>query len=132
MIRLCLDTSAYSRYQRGDEGVARLLDRAEWVGVPAIVLGELRTGFLLGSRLEQNETDLREFLDNPVVKVLAVDEQVSRHFADIVVDLRRCGTPLPSNDIWIAATAVAASVPVLTCDGHFERIARVGSVILPS
>ena len=78
------------------------------------------------------DVDLREFLDNPVVKVLAVDEQVSRHFADIVVDLRCCGTPLPSNDIWIAATAVAASVPVLTCDGHFERIARVGSVILPS
>ena len=129
MSRYCLDTSAYSRFQRGDERVVELLDRAEWVGVPAVVLGELRTGFLLGGRRDRNELELSEFLANPVVEILPVDDEISRYYADIVVDLRTAGTPVPTNDIWIAATAARAGVPVLTFDTHFRRMARVGSVI---
>ena len=130
MSRYCLDTSAYSQFRRGHEEVAALLDRAEWVGVPAVALGELRTGFLLGRRPAENEADLVEFLAHPVVATLSVDGEVSRHFAQIVVDLRAAGTPVPTNDIWIAATAARAGATVLTFDGHFEAIRRVGSVVL--
>jgi tRNA(fMet)-specific endonuclease VapC len=127
--RYCLDTSAYSRFQRGDRDVVELIDRAEWIGMPAVTLGELRTGFLLGRRRAQNEADLGEFLASPVVTELTVDGEVSRHYAEIVVDLRRAGTPVPTNDIWIAATAARAGALVLTADAHFELIHRVGSVI---
>ena len=130
MSRYCLDTSAYSHFQRGDERVVEILDRAEWVGVPAITLGELRTGFLLGGRRDRNEADLRDFLASPVVETLEVDEEVSRHYAEIVGDLRLTGTPLPTNDIWLAATAARAGALVLTYDNHFESIVRVGSLIL--
>jgi predicted nucleic acid-binding protein len=130
MSRYCLDTSAYSRFQRGDPGVVEVLDRAEWVGVPAVTLGELRTGFLQGGQRIRNESELGEFLANPAVEVLVVDEEASRHYAEIVVDLRGAGTPLPSNDIWIAATAARWGALVLTFDKHFEKIARVGSVVL--
>jgi len=130
MSRYCLDTSAYSRFQRGDERVVDLLDRAEWIGVPVITLGELRTGFLLGDRRDLNEAELGAFLANPVVDALEADEEVSRHYAEIVVDLRRAGTPLPTNDIWIAATAARTGALVLTFDSHFEKIARVGSLVL--
>jgi tRNA(fMet)-specific endonuclease VapC len=130
MSRFCLDTSAYSRFRRGEREVARLLDRAEWVGVPAVTLGELRTGFELGARREQNEEELRELLANPVVEELAIDGEVSHHYARIVADLRRAGTPLPTNDLWIAATAARHGALVLTYDTHFEAIARVGSHIL--
>ena len=130
MSRYCLDASAYSRFQVGHEAVVDLLDAAEWVGVPAIALGELRTGFALGRRADRNEAALRAFLDNPAVATLAVDEEVSRHYASIVADLRRAGTPLPTNDIWIAATAARSGSLVLTYDRHFESIIRVGSVIL--
>ena len=98
--------------------------------MPVIALGELRTGFGLGSRSESNEAVLRAFLDNPAVATLVVDEEVTRHYASIVADLRRAGTPLPTNDIWIAATAARSGSLVLTYDRHFESIARVGSVIL--
>ena len=64
MSRYCLDTSAYSHFQRGDDRVIEILDRAEWLGVPVMTLGELRTGFLLGSQAEENESSLREFLAN--------------------------------------------------------------------
>jgi tRNA(fMet)-specific endonuclease VapC len=127
---LCLDTSAYSHFRRGNEEVAALLDRAELVGVPTVTLGELRTGFLLGSNRRRNEAELDAFLDSPVVEILPVDTETSRHYAEIVAELRRAGTPVPTNDIWIAATAARNGASVLTCDGHFERIGRVGAIVV--
>ena len=67
---------------------------------------------------------------NPAVEVVAVDDGVSQHYADIVTDLRRRGKPLPTNDIWIAATAAREGAMVLTYDELFELISRVGSVLL--
>jgi len=128
--RLCLDTSAYSRFRRGDANVARLVDEAEWIGVPAIVLGELQVGFRLGAQEKRNEMQLREFIANPVVRVLPVDDDVSHQYADIAVELRRAGTPIPTNDMWIAATAAGAGAIVLTADDHFAAVGRVGSVVL--
>lgn len=130
MSRYCLDTSAYSRYRRGGGRVVELLDRAEWIGVPVVTLGELRTGFLLGGQSERNEAELLDFLSNPVVEALEFDAEVSRHYAEIVVDLRRSGTPVPTNDVWIAAAAARVGATVLTFDNHFERIKRVGSLVL--
>ena len=130
MSAYCLDTSAYSNFRRGDEELAARLDRAELVGVSTIALGELRTGFLLGARRERNESELDAFLDNPVVEVLPVDSETSRHYAEIVAELREEGTPLPTNDIWIAATAARNGAMVLTCDSHFEQISRVGSIVV--
>lgn len=130
MSAYCLDTSAYSNFRRGNREVAALLDQAELVGVPTVVLGELRTGFLLGDRQRRNEAELDALLDNPVVQVLPVDSETSRQYAEIVAELRKAGTPLPTNDIWIAATAARNGAAVLTFDARFERITRVGSVVI--
>jgi len=126
----CLDTSAYSNFRRGNEDLAELLDRAELVGVSTIALGELRTGFLLGGRRRRNEAELDAFLENPAVEVLQVDPETSRHYAEIVAELRKAGTPLPTNDIWIAAAAARNATTVLTCDAHFKRVSRVGSIVI--
>jgi tRNA(fMet)-specific endonuclease VapC len=128
--RLCLDTSAYSHFLRGHPPVVELIDRAEWVGMPAIVLGELRSGFRLGGKRDRNEQELQAFLANPAVELLAVDDEVSRHYADIVADLRRRGRPIPTNDMWIAATVARAGAMLVSYDEHFESISRVGSVVL--
>jgi tRNA(fMet)-specific endonuclease VapC len=128
--RYCLDTSAYSHFKRGDPQVVDLVDRAEWLGIPSIVLGELWIGFLQGRRLAENQADLAVFLAHPAVEELAVDHEVSRIYAEIVVSLRKAGTPVPSNDIWIAANAARAGATVLTYDEHFRQILRVGSIVL--
>lgn len=125
----CLDTSAYSNFRRGHRELVSVVDRADWIGVPTVTMGELRTGFLLGNRRERSESELDEFLASPVVEVLTVDAEAGRHYAEIVADLRSAGTPLPTNDIWIAATAARHGAAVLTCDDHFELIARVGAVV---
>jgi len=103
---------------------------ASWVGVPATVLGELRSGFLRGLRATENERELRDFLADPTVEIVPVDDEVSRHYAEIVRALRVAGTPVPTNDAWIAACAAVAGAAVLTCDEHFARIARVRSIVV--
>ena len=129
-MRLCLDTSAYSRFQRGEPRVIEHLDRAEWVGVPSVVIGELWAGFLLGTCTDENIGELGELLRHAVVEVLLVDEDVARIYGEIFADLRSKGRPLPTNDIWIAATSTRAGATVLTFDEHFRAIARVGALIL--
>ena len=130
MSRYCLDTSAYSQFKRGDAQVVDLIDAAEWIGVPAIVLGELRFGFRGGRQRARNESELRQFLDHRLVEVLPVDEAVASAYAEILAQLRDAGRPLPTNDLWIAATAARAGAPVLTYDAHFASISRVGSLVL--
>ncbi len=130
MTRMCLDTSAYSHFMRGDEQVVALLDAADWIGVPTIVLGELRAGFALGTRLQTNERELGSFLRNPMVSVLDVDDASSRIYAQIVVALRAAGTPLPTNDIWIASVAAREGAVVITYDEHFRAIHRIGCTVL--
>lgn len=70
------------------------------------------------------------FLDNPAVEILQVDPETSRHCAEIVAELRRAGTLLPTNDIWIAAVASRNGTTVLTCDDRFERTARIDSIVI--
>lgn len=131
MSRYCLDTSAYSHFKRGDAAAVEWIDGADWIGVPSVVIGELWIGFLLAGRTERNQAELRDFLADTAVEELVVDGEVSRIYAEIVVSLRRAGTPVPTNDLWIAACAARAGAAVLTYDPHFAAIQRVGSVLLP-
>ena len=130
MSRYCLDTVAYSNFKRGEPRVVELLDSAEWIGVPAIVIGELCAGFAGGSRARQNQSDLDEFLAAGVAEVLPVDKRIGEIFGELVADLRRQGRPIPVNDIWIAATCANAGATLLTFDGHFRSIHRVATMIL--
>ncbi len=130
MTRICLDTSAYSHFRLGDARVVEAIDAAPWVGMPTIVLGDLRTGFIGGRRRAVNERLLRTFLRHPAVEVLDVDDAASQIYAEIVDALRAAGAPLPTNDIWIAAVAAREGATVLTYDAHFRSIQRVGVILL--
>jgi tRNA(fMet)-specific endonuclease VapC len=128
--RFLLDTSGYAHFKRGDEAAVALIDAAEWIGISSVVLGELHAGFLLGSRRASNERELDGFLRNPAVHVLEIDDEASLIYAEIVVALRRAGRPLPTNDLWIAATSAREGAPVVTYDAHFREIERIGSHVL--
>jgi tRNA(fMet)-specific endonuclease VapC len=129
-VHVCLDTSAYGQFRRGDERAVEIVRRARRVSVPVIVLGELRAGFRLGARPHEHEEALEEFLADSVVDVMNVDGEASMHFADLYAELRRKKTPVPKNDIWTAALALRDGATVLTFDRHFEAIPRVGRIIL--
>ena len=122
MTRLLLDTSAYSALMRGHREIASALGEAAEVFLSVIVLGELRAGFRKGSKSRQNEATLRQFLDEPRVNVLEVDEETSWRYAAIHDELRRRGTPASVNDVWIAASAFQHGLRILTTDRDFRRI----------
>lgn len=131
MSRYCVDTSAYSFFQRADEPVVELFDSAEWLGIPATVLGEIQVGILLGNKSARNHQALNQFLDHPSVYEIPTDRRIGEIYGELLVALRGAGTPIPTNDIWIGAAAVATGSTVLSYDAHFKRMPRVRSLILP-
>jgi tRNA(fMet)-specific endonuclease VapC len=90
--------------------------------MPAIVLGELHSGFLAGTRREENEARLRQFLGKRSVLVLDVTAETALRYAEIDALLRRKGRPIPRNDVWIAASAVEHGMRLVTVEEHFDEI----------
>jgi tRNA(fMet)-specific endonuclease VapC len=121
-MKLLLDTNAYVALMRGHTGVAGRVRRAERIVLSAIVAGELIFGFRNGSRYEKYISDLDDFLENRYVEFLPVSYTTADRFGRIAAFLRRKGTPLPANDIWIAAHAIESGAELLSFDRHFENI----------
>lgn len=121
-MKRCLDTCAYSRLRAGDNRLRTCLEEADILIVPAVVLGELHAGFELGKRKRENEAVLEAFLALPGVKIQPADWDVARRYGIVVAQLRAAGTPVPTNDIWIAATALELGARLVTYDGHFDCI----------
>lgn len=121
-MRLALDTNAYRALQDGDGRLADEVRRAEIVGMPIIVLGELRFGFLNGSRLHENNATLERFLATPRVQILDVNEQTTWIFGEIATLLRRAGAPIQQDDIWIAALCKQHGFALATRDQGFGNV----------
>jgi tRNA(fMet)-specific endonuclease VapC len=120
--RVLLDTSAYAHFRRGHPHVIEILASAERVFLATVTLGELEAGFTLGSRPDENRAALRDFVAEPFVSIIPVDEEVARRYGGLFAALRRAGTPIPTNDIWIAAAALHAGGELITFDRDFDRI----------
>ena len=120
--RLVLDTSAYSHLRAGHARVLECAAGAAVIVMPVTVLGELEAGFELGSRGEENRRTLAEFLDEPFVGVLDITTETVRHYARIFAALRRAGTPISMNDVWIAAATMECRGHLLTFDRDYRRV----------
>lgn len=124
-MRLLLDTSAYSSFMRGHQEVQEALQSADSIAVNPVVLGELHAGFHHGRHSDKNRTLLNQFLASPRVYVVAIDEDTAERYAMILNGLWTIGRPIPTNDLWIAASAMQYGLTVLTTDAHFKHVAQV-------
>ena len=131
MISLCLDTNTYSDYARGSSDAVAVVEAVEQVWIPAIVLGELRAGFLKGSKGAANEFALSQFLAQSHVGVAPVSAATSHTYAILVEDLRARGKPIPSNDVWIAACTLECRCPLFSYDKHFHQVTGLTLVSSP-
>lgn len=124
-MKLALDTNRYTDFCRGVPEVAVHLSQAESICLPLMVLGELRAGFQVGSRSRENEQILARFLASPRVSLLLPDQQTTLHYANLYSQLRRQGTPIPVNDLWIAALVLQHELVLLSRDGHFKHLPQL-------
>ena len=127
-MRVALDTNRYVDLCRGVAGVADGLETAEAVLLPFVVLAELRAGFAVGSKGAENERVLRRFLMKDGVSVLYPDEQTTRAYANVFRQLRAQGTPIPTNDIWIAVLVLQHDLVLCARDAHFEHLPQIARV----
>jgi tRNA(fMet)-specific endonuclease VapC len=123
--RIFLDTSAYSAFKRGHPQIRHRIREASEILLNPVVLGELRAGYLKGTRLAENLSELAQFLASPRVAVVVVDEETAERYAVIFESLRRAGALIPTNDIWIAASAMQCGSALLTTDPHFRAVTQI-------
>ena len=124
-MRLALDTNRYTDLCRGESPVVEMVESAAEVWLPFIVVGELRAGFAVGTQGPRNEAVLRRFLMKPDVAILYADEQTTHHYANVYRQLRKQGTPIPTNDMWIAALVLQHSLVLCARDAHFEALPQI-------
>ena len=123
MSRVLVDTNIYSLAMRGDAEVVDALRRIDQIFITAVSLGELYAGFRAGRREMENRRELSRFLDSPRVTFLTIDDETAEFYAETLIRLRARGTPIPTNDIWIAATAFQHGLKLFTRDRHFRHVA---------
>jgi len=121
-VRILLDTNAYSDLKRGITSVAEVVRGAESILFSVVVVGELLYGFRSGSRYAKNLRELGEFLERPSIRLIEVSWVTAERYARIAASLRRKGTPLPVNDMWIAAHAMEAGADLVSRDRHFGEV----------
>ena len=123
MKSVIIDTNAYTRLLAGEEDVLDVIGTAEIVYMSIFVLGELYAGFAGSTQERDNKNALDSFLLKPTVKILNATSETAKVFGMVKQDLKRAGTPLPINDVWIAAHALETGSTLITYDRHFKKIA---------
>jgi tRNA(fMet)-specific endonuclease VapC len=122
-MKICLDTNAYTEVRRGaNKDVIHLIEDAEVVYLPSVVVGELFAGFYQGKHTHRNLDELKIFFEIPGVEFVPATISICERYGLLISDLRRKGRPIPTNDIWIAATALETGSRLISYDKHFSAI----------
>jgi tRNA(fMet)-specific endonuclease VapC len=124
-MKLVIDTNRYRDFCVGVPEAVDRLRKASRIMVSFVTLAELRAGFLAGTGAGSNARVLAAFLVRPRVQVLWPDEDTTYHYARIWIQLRRQRTPIPTNDLWIAALAVQHNLVLYSRDAHFDQIGQL-------
>ena len=121
-MRICLDTNAYSALAKGNAAMTAIVEEADEIVVPAAVFGELMYGFLNGSQFSKNEKELGRFLEEDGVVFQPVTREIAERYGYVKAMLRKNGTPIPENGIWIAATTLETGTRLVTYDSDFDNV----------
>lgn len=124
-MRLLLDTNRYTDFCKAVPEAVAPVTAAELVFLPFVALAELRGGFQAGTLARENERTLARFLSSDRVSVLYPDATTTQVYAGLFAQLRRQGTPIPTNDIWIAALALQHNLALLSRDVHFDNLPQL-------
>lgn len=123
---MILDTNALLAIADGDPEAVAAAGRARQIAIPVIVLGEYRFGIGQSRRRIEYDAWLSSML--AACRVLELNAETAAQYAEIRLELKRTGTPVPSNDAWIAALCRQHGLPILSRDRHFDLVGGVRRV----
>lgn len=127
---LLLDTNVLIKFLRGDNKIAKVVSTYEQILVPTVVIGEYKAGVAVETAVgHQQLSALEMFLDSTAVKIVGVTEDVANAYARIFRVLKANGTPIPQNDLWIAACAITKGAVVYSLDTHFSNVPLLERVV---
>jgi tRNA(fMet)-specific endonuclease VapC len=124
-MRVALDTNRLTDLFNGDAALAERLGICDEVWIPLVVLAEMKAGFCGGTQRQRNEILLQRLLGKTTVELLLPSRETAEHYARLFVQLKGAGTPIPDNDLWIAALMLEHDLLLLTRDRHFQRIPQL-------
>ena len=120
---LLLDTNVLIRFFRSDQRIASIISTFERIVLQTVVIGEYMAGVDPKTTGGQRQLEvLAAFLDSPSVKISSVTEDVASLYARLFRVLKVAGTPIPQNDMWIAACSLETGATLLSFDRHFEDV----------
>jgi tRNA(fMet)-specific endonuclease VapC len=124
--KILLDTNTYSLFKReNSEDTKLILEYADEIGMPNVVIAELYAGFFDGTKFSQNEAELESFLTKPNVAVVRISDATLKIFGEQKTKLKRIGVSVPHNDLWIACLAIEHNFVVYTFDRHLKMIPSI-------
>jgi len=129
MKKVLIDTNIYSYAMKGDPETIAVLQQSHEIGICAVSIGELLSGFKGGNRELKNRKELEEFLDTPRVKMYSIDEDTAEFYAEVLNSLKENGKPIPTNDVWIASVALQYGLKLFSKDQHFKYVSGLILII---
>lgn len=122
MRKALIDTNVYVAFKSNHPGIVERFRHLDFIGINLTVLAELYSGFRGGKKENKNRRELEEFFNTPRVHFVESSKDTADFYAQIFIDLKRKGTPIPANDIWIAASAMQNGLALFSLDKHFDNI----------
>jgi tRNA(fMet)-specific endonuclease VapC len=127
-MRIAMDANRYADFCRGVPRAVEVVQAAQQIAIPFVVLAEIECGIVCGSRSTENRRIINKFLASPRCSILYPDDHTIRFYGELYGDLRKAGTPIPTNDLWIAALVWQHDLALFTRDRHFERVTRIAKI----
>ncbi|NEO57303.1 MAG: type II toxin-antitoxin system VapC family toxin [Okeania sp. SIO3B5] len=122
---ILLDTNAYTAFKRNVSDAVEVINNTPLIGLNSVILGELLGGFAVGTKEAINRDELKQFLSIEKVKVFVIDNETAEYYAMVYRGLRTKGNPIPTNDMWIASTALQHNLSLFSYDKHFQAVNRL-------
>lgn len=119
---ILLDTNAYTAFKRNVSEAVELIKGSPLIGLNTIILGELLGGFAGGTKEIVNRRELTQFLEINKVQIFMIDSETAEYYAIVYRQLRTKGNPIPTNDMWIASTALQYNLGLFSYDKHFQSV----------
>ena len=122
MRKVLIDTNIYVSFKKNNNSTKETFRHLDLIGIDVTVLAELYSGFKYGKKEKLNRLELEQFINSQRVQLFFHDNITAEFYSEIYLQLRKKGHPIPTNDIWKAATAMQYGLALFTLDNHFSNI----------